>query len=119
DAGEVEVRATRHEAFALAEDGGWAVALDLELTDDLRREGMARELVRALNDLRKESGFAIADRVTVRIAGDGPAEDALRAHGEWIAAEVLATSLEVTDPGDGAASLDLDGVTVRVALSPA
>ena len=46
-ADEVEVRADRHEDFALAEDGGWAVALDLELDDDLRREGLARELVRA------------------------------------------------------------------------
>ncbi len=56
---------TRHEAFALAEDGGWAVALDLELDDDLRREGLARELVRSLNDLRKEIGLAVSDRVAV------------------------------------------------------
>ena len=60
---DVDVRAERHDDFALAEDDGWAVALDLEIDDDLRREGQARELVRALNDQRKELGFAIADRV--------------------------------------------------------
>src|SRR5690606_35807962 len=46
EAGDVEARAQRHEAFALAEDEGWAVALDLELDDELRAEGVARELIR-------------------------------------------------------------------------
>ena len=73
---DVEVRAQRHEAFALSEDDGWAVALDLELDDDLRAEGLARELVRALNDLRKERGFEIADRIAVVL--DAPAELARR-----------------------------------------
>src|SRR5690606_5279497 len=52
-ADDVELRASRHEAYGVAEDGGWAVALDLELDDELRREGLARELVRSLNELRK------------------------------------------------------------------
>ena len=69
-ADEVEVRAERHEAFALAEDQGWAVALDLELDDDLRAEGMARELVRALNDLRKEHGLDLSDRITLVLDAD-------------------------------------------------
>ena len=55
-ADEVEVRADRHQEFALAQDGSWAVALDLELDDELRSEGTARELVRAVNDLRKSVG---------------------------------------------------------------
>ena len=56
-ADDVEVRADRHEAFALAEEGGWAVALDLELNDDLRREGLARELVRASTTSARRSGW--------------------------------------------------------------
>ena len=84
--------------FALAEDDGWAVALDLELDDDLRAEGGARELVRALNDLRKEVGFAIADRIR---RGGSPADPGwprrLRAHGDWVAGEVLAVALDVVD----------------------
>ncbi len=93
-ADDVELRATRHDAFALAEDAGWAVALDLDLTDALRREGTARELVRALNDLRKETGLAIADRIVVRLRGPVAVQTAIDEHGPWIAAEVLATSLE-------------------------
>ena len=61
-ADDVDVRAERHDDLALVEDDGWAVALDLELDDALRAEGTARALVRALNDARKASGFAIADR---------------------------------------------------------
>ena len=108
DADDVEVRAARHEAFALAEDGGWAVALDLELDDDLRREGLARELVRALNDLRKEQGLAIADRVRLRLGGDDTVRAAVAAHGTWIADEVLAVELTWADGGD--LSVRVDGV---------
>ncbi|MDP1819535.1 MAG: isoleucine--tRNA ligase [Acidimicrobiales bacterium] len=92
---EVEVRASRHEAFALAEEAGWAVALDLELTDELRLEGLARELVRILNDLRKEQGFEIADRIAVKLDGSVRITEAIEAHGSWIAGEVLATDLQV------------------------
>ena len=92
---------TRHSSFALAEDGGWAVALDLDLDDDLRREGLARELVRALNELRKERGLAIADRVRLTLSGPDTVGAALAAHGPWIAGEVLAVELLWVDGADG------------------
>jgi isoleucyl-tRNA synthetase len=112
---EVELRATRHESFALAEDAGWAVALDLELTDQLRLEGTARELVRALNDLRKEVGFAIADRIEVVLAGPEAITAAVTAHQAWIAGEVLATRLEVGPVTDGhAVAIDDHELTVSL-----
>ena len=66
--GDVEIRAEQHEELALAQDGGHAVALDLTLDDDLRAEGKARELSRAINELRKTNGFDISDRIAVRYA---------------------------------------------------
>ena len=114
---EVEVRASRHDAFALAEDNGWAVALDLELTDDLRREGMARELVRSINDLRKEQGFDIADRVEVQLAGSGEVPAVVDAHGGWIAGEVLATTLELVDALPDGLEIDLDSTPARVQIT--
>jgi isoleucyl-tRNA synthetase len=114
---DVEVRAERHEAFALSEDDGWAVALDLDLDDDLRKEGVARELVRALNDLRKERGFAIADRVTIVLDAPDAVRDTVGVHAEWIAGEVLARSLEVGTVADGC-EIDVDGTSVRVAIEP-
>jgi isoleucyl-tRNA synthetase len=109
------VRATRHASFALAEEGGWSVALDLELDDELRREGVARELVRSLNELRKDQGLAIADRVRVQLAGNDALQAAFDAHHDWIAEEVLA--VELTWGDGGTLTVDIDGQTVPVSLS--
>jgi isoleucyl-tRNA synthetase len=116
-ADEVEVRAVRHESFALAEEAGWAVALDLELDDDLRAEGTAREVVRALNDLRKELAFEIADRIQVQLDAAGVVADAITAHRDWIASEVLATSLEVGLVDDDASTVTVDGTDLRVTIT--
>jgi isoleucyl-tRNA synthetase len=115
--GEVEVRAERHEAFALAEEGGWAVALDLEINDSLRAEGLAREVVRSLNDLRKSTGLAIADRITVSVMAQGRLAQAIHDHHDWISTEVLATSLDlVSEMPDHAHVLDVDGDQATVTL---
>jgi isoleucyl-tRNA synthetase len=112
------MRAQRHDAFALSEDEGWAVALDLEIDDALRAEGFARELVRALNDLRKERGFEIADRVAVRLAVPSEARVLVEQHADWIAGEVLATRFELDDVADGddATAIDVDGRQLRAQL---
>jgi isoleucyl-tRNA synthetase len=117
EASEVEVRATRHEAFALAEDAGWAVALDLSVDDELRAEGLARELVRSINDLRKETGMAIADRIQIRLDGPEVVRAVVERHGQWIAGEVLATDLALgpVDDGDGH-MLAIDEHSIRVVL---
>ena len=112
------MRAERHEAFALAEDQGWAVALDLELDDDLRAEGVARELVRALNDLRKEHGLDLADRITLVVEADEALAAVVSAHQAWIMGEVLATDLTVGPAGD-AGTVTVDGHPVRVQLQRA
>jgi isoleucyl-tRNA synthetase len=115
-ADDVEVRAARHEAFALAEEGGWAVALDLALDDDLRSEGLAREIVRGINDLRKELGLAVSDRIALTIEADGVVGEAVAAHRDHIAGEVLAVALEVGRAGAGAHELTVDGYPVRIAV---
>jgi isoleucyl-tRNA synthetase len=116
---EVEVRATSHAELALAQDGGYAVALDTTLDDELRREGVARELARKLNDLRKSSGFEISDRVRVTMWADEHLADAARHHAQWIKGEVLAEEWEVEQgdpPNAGVAQVDVDGSTASVRL---
>jgi isoleucyl-tRNA synthetase len=113
--GDVEIRAEQHEDLTLAQDGPHAVALDLTLDDDLRAEGLARELIRALNDLRRATGFALADRITVKLCAPPRIVAAARRHSEWIAAEVLATHFEVVeeDVPEGDANATIDGEPVR------
>jgi isoleucyl-tRNA synthetase len=93
------------------------VALDLELTDDLRLEGTARELVRALNDLRKEIGLEIADRVSVRVAAPPEVRAAIDAHGAWIAGEVLATELVTSDSEPDGHTITFDDHTLQVTIT--
>jgi isoleucyl-tRNA synthetase len=111
---DVTLRAARHEAFALAEDSGWAVALDLELNDDLRAEGLARELVRALNDLRKELGLAISDRVELRLAASDRVWAAVDRHRDYVLGEVLAVSLDREASGDHLVTIDGEPVEVTL-----
>ncbi len=94
---DVKIRAEQHEEFTLAQDGPHAVALDLTLDDDLRAEGQARELIRTINDQRKADGFALADRITVKLHARPEIAAAARRHLEWVAAEVLATQFDVVD----------------------
>ena len=106
DTDDVEVRASSHEEFALAEDGGIAVALDTRVDHDLALEGLAREVIRLLNDHRKAKDLAISDRIVARLRADGALAEAVERHGEWIAREVLATDLAL-DPGtDGDGGYD-------------
>jgi isoleucyl-tRNA synthetase len=119
---DVEVRARAHEEFVLAEDGGLAVAIDTRLDDELRAEGIARELARGLNELRKTNGFDLADRIRVTLRARGPVAAAARGHQAWIAEEVLATDFQVEETdaeADGFVTLDVDGAPVGVRVARA
>jgi isoleucyl-tRNA synthetase len=113
---DVEVRANRHEDFALAQEGGWAVALDLELDDDLRLEGMAREVARDVNDLRKQRGLALSDRIVLTVDAGPRLAAAIEAHRTWISTQVLARELVLGDPGPDAVELDIEGERLRLNL---
>ncbi|MBK9181231.1 MAG: isoleucine--tRNA ligase [Acidimicrobiales bacterium] len=113
-AADVEVRADRHQDFALAQDGPWAVALDLDLDDALRVEGTARELVRAVNDLRKSLGLHLSDRIRLGLCGGDRVSAAVAEHGPWIAAEVLAVELALQPDAD--LDLDLDVEPTRASI---
>jgi isoleucyl-tRNA synthetase len=96
------------------------VALDLHVDDDLRLEGLARELARAVNDHRKARGLAIADRIKVRLWADGPVAEAAERHGSWIAGEVLAVDWQV-NPGESPSGevVDVESTPVTVAIEKA
>jgi isoleucyl-tRNA synthetase len=98
---DVLVQTESRGGLAVASDRGITVALDTELTPNLIREGHARELVRLINSLRKDSGLALEDRIEVTYQATGSAEEALRELGDSIRRETLAVSLTSGAPLEG------------------
>jgi isoleucyl-tRNA synthetase len=82
------------EGYEVESEAGRAVALSLELDDELRREGLAREIVHAVQNARKEAGLDVTDRIALKLGGDEGLLDAARAHQEYLAGETLATSVD-------------------------
>jgi isoleucyl-tRNA synthetase len=78
------------QGFACAEDEGYLVGLDTTLDADLRREGLAREIVRAVQDARKQAGLEVSDRIVLDVEGDDAVMAAVVAHRQQIATETLA-----------------------------
>lgn len=113
---DVEVRASAHDELVLARDGGYAVALDTTVDEALRLEGLARELVRRLNDLRKTMSLERSDRITVEISATGAVRDALEHHHDWIADEVLAVSLDVAHDLNHAEPLGVGDAAARLGV---
>ena len=95
------------------------MALDLEVSPELKREGVARELIRIVQDARKAAGLEVTDRIALAIETTGEAADAFDAHRDEIAAETLAVAIE-HDGADGfRQEATLDGTPVRVTLRKA
>ena len=80
------------EGYACAEDAGYLTALDTTLSVELIDEGMAREIVRSVQDARKQGGLEVSDRIELGISGSKAVENALKKHRDYIMAETLATS---------------------------
>jgi isoleucyl-tRNA synthetase len=102
------------DGYEVEAEAGHAVALQLELDDELRQEGRAREIVHAVQIARKEAGLEITDRIALGLGGDGDLLDAARAHQDYLVGEVLATSVAY-DATDGAAA-EIDGRDLAIAI---
>ena len=94
---DVLVESTSAQGYACAEEGGYLVGLDTSLTDALEREGLARELVRTVQEARKQAGLDVSDRIALRIEGTPEVTAALDAHRAYVMEETLATGWGGTD----------------------
>jgi isoleucyl-tRNA synthetase len=107
--------------LVVQEGGGFFAALDTTVTPELRREGLARELISRVQRMRKESGFAISDRIRLVVAGDVAILEAAKTHQDWIQGEVLATELVVAEhkaqEQPDMTPVDLDGIAARVSIT--
>ena len=100
---EVILTETPRQGWAVASDAGCTVALDLQVTPELRRAGIARDVIRQVQEARKASGLAVTDRIELRYRAAHPdTAAALREHAGLVADEVLATDYAEGDPWPGA-----------------
>src|SRR5262249_4237332 len=106
------------EGYQVEAEAGHAVALELELDDQLRREGLAREVVRAVQEARKQAGLDVSDRISLELSGDDELLDAAREHESYIAGETRATSVGYGADGAGEKAT-IEGRELRIALSKA
>jgi isoleucyl-tRNA synthetase len=106
------------EGYEVEAEAGHAVALQLELDDELRREGLAREIVHAVQIARKDAGLEITDRIALTLAGDPDLLAAAQAHQDYLAGEVLATSVSYDGSANGAAA-KIDGRELKIGVSRA
>ena len=97
---EVLISERPREGWSVVNEQGETVALDLELTPALVRAGLAREVIRLIQETRKNSGLEVSDRIALRWAAAGELGEALREHAALVASEVLATTLEEAPVGD-------------------
>jgi isoleucyl-tRNA synthetase len=102
--------------LGVASEGGVTVALELEITPELRREGLARELVRMIQDARKEAGLQVTDRIVLGVETSGEPAEALAAHGEEIAAETLAAGVATSGVDGSRLEGTLEATPVVVSL---
>ena len=108
EAAEVEIYSEDIPGWVVANEGVLTVALDVTVTEELRREGIARELVSKIQNIRKSSGFEISDRIAVTLSRNENSDAAIEEHKAYICNQVLADSLTIAEVAEGAA-LEFDG----------
>jgi isoleucyl-tRNA synthetase len=117
---EVEVKAQAKEGFAVAEDGAYVAALVTDLTPELVAEGLAREFVRRVQDLRKSTELDVADRIELYLEASAGLRSAVETHQEYITSETLTVTLKFeAPPSDASTSEDeFDGEKVTFGILP-
>ncbi len=120
DTTDVEIISEDIPGWLVTNEGNLTVALDITVTDELRREGMARELVNRIQNVRKSKNFDITDKVIVTINPDDRINDAIESYGDYIARQVLAVAINVEPvEGDNAITLDMDGWDLNIKVEKA
>ena len=118
--GDVEIISEDIPGWLVANEGRLTVALDITVTEDLRREGIARELVNRIQNIRKSSGFDITDKIHVKLTRNEETDPAVEEYKDYIAKQVLAESITLCDTLDAVgAELDFETFTIQAAITKA
>jgi isoleucyl-tRNA synthetase len=111
---DIEVSTDQIEGYEIAGKGNLTVALDITLTDTLKKEGDAREFVNRIQNIRKDSGFELTDRILVKVAVNNGLKDSLVQFNDYICAEILADKLEIVPEMQDGTEIDINDVSLKV-----
>ncbi|MEX0315970.1 MAG: isoleucine--tRNA ligase [Allomuricauda sp.] len=111
---DVEISSQDIEGWLVATSGALTVALDVTIDDNLRKEGIARELVNRIQNLRKESGFEVTDKIDIKILKDGLVENAVTSNEEYIKTETLTAELNFEEKLDEGIAIAFDEVNTKL-----
>ena len=111
---DVEITSQDIEGWLVANEGNLTVALDVTISEDLRREGIARELVNRIQNLRKDSGFEVTDRIDVTLQKDEKIVEAIETNIAYIKAETLTQELEIKDQINNGIDIVFDDVNTKL-----
>ena len=117
DTTEVEIYSEDIPGWVVANEGTLTVALDIQLTDELKREGIARELKKRIQDSRKQNGLEITDRIKVRLNSNAETDAAVREYEEWIKSQVLADSIELVPGMEQGEDISFDDYTFKLQIN--
>ena len=116
---DVEIISEDMPGWSVANEGALTVALDITITDELRNEGVAREIVKRIQALRKDSGFEITDRIHIVLESNPAVERAVADYKDFICAQVLGESLEVRANVSSEVTFDVEGAAVKLQITKA
>ncbi|MDE6116150.1 MAG: isoleucine--tRNA ligase [Duncaniella sp.] len=120
DLADVEIISEDIPGWLVANEGSLTIALDVTVTPELRREGIARDIVNRIQNVRKSRGYDITDRISLTFAPSEDTDDAVREFADYISRQVLATSLEIAALGEndlGVENFLMDDVNVNVKIA--
>lgn len=119
ESSDVEIFSEDIPGWLVANEGKLTVALEVTVTEELRREGIARELVNRIQNIRKSSGFEITDKINIVLSKNEKTDDAVNEYNTYICNQVLANSLALADEVDDGTELDLDEYSLYVKVEKA
>jgi isoleucyl-tRNA synthetase len=113
---DVEITSSDIEGWLVANQSGITVALDVTLSPELKKEGISREIVNRIQNIRKESGLEVTDRITIEIASHSGLDDALKTNEQYIKEETLADLLTITQHLDNGTVIEFDDIATLIKI---
>ncbi len=114
---DVEISSQDIEGWLVANSNGITVALDITISDELRKEGVARELVNRIQNIRKDSGFEVTDKIVVKMEKNAQLEEAVLANSEYIKSETLTESLIFEEKIGNGIEIEFDDIKTSILIS--